>query len=173
MRNIIKLTQTQLCESLRCYGTFNGVKDDAAEFGPMRLAEIVMASHSLSDAERRDAYNVFVAAYAAVRGLPTKQSQRAISPEKGFNFIGLTIDQRSKAGDTARKTMQSKLYCLQARTPEAAKKLAAKLTAPRVKTVASRTDKVAKFAKVWAGLTPAMQRDIIAAAAQIKANKAA
>jgi hypothetical protein len=168
MRNIIKLTHTQLCEAMRCYGAFNGVKDNAAEFGPRRLAEIVLASHSLSDADRRDAYNAFVAGYAKARGLPTKQSQRAVSDK--LNFIGLIIDRRQgKQADTARKTIQSRLYVLHPRSPEAAAKMAERLLAPKVKHVASRSDKVAKFAKQWASFTPAMQRDIIAAAAQLKA----
>ena len=169
MRNIIT-SPTVLNSYLSAYGTACGMKDAAKDYERQRLAEIVLYAHSIPMAERQRAYNEFVQAYATAKHVKCFNSQRAVSPKKGFNFCGLIIGRETNADDTARKTMQARLYVLEERTPEAAKTLAAKLMAPRVKTVASRTDKVARDAAKLAKWTPAYMRDVLA---QVKAIKAA
>jgi hypothetical protein len=145
---------------LDTYGTFCGTADAAKEFGPARLADIVLASHSLTDEERRDAHNVFVQAFATARRVKAHQSQRATKP---FNFIGLTIEQKTKSGHSAQKACWRKLYVLHPRSPEAAEKLAARLTAPRVITKPSSKDKATALAKQYSKLTVAQKRWFMAA----------
>ena len=169
MRNNIT-SQAVLQDYMATYGAYSGAKDAAKDYERTRLAEIVLYSHSLSTVERQVAYNVFVRAYATAKHVPFHTSERAVSPKKGFNFLGYTIGQRSAAGDAARKTMQARLYVLEERTPEAAKEMAAKLMAPRVKTIASRKDITAKRAKMLASWTPAELRDALAQAMKIRAK---
>lgn len=140
---------------LDSYGTHCGNVDAAKEFGPARLAEIVLASHSLSDEERRDAHNVFVAAFAKARHVKCHQSQRATKP---FNFIGLTIEQKTKSGQSAQKACWRRLYVLHPRSPEAAEKMAARMTAPQVTTKRSSKDVATSWAEKYLKFTPAQKR---------------
>ena len=169
MRNNIT-SPTVLNSYLSAYGTACGMKDAAKDYERQRLAEIVLYAHSIPMAERQRAYNEFVQAYATAKHVKCFNSQRAVSPKKGFNFCGLIIGRETNADDTARKTMQARLYVLEERTPEAAKALAAKLMAPRVKTIASRKDITAKRAKMLASWTPAELRDALAQAMKIRAK---
>ena len=169
MRNNIT-SQAVLQDYMATYGAYSGAKDAAKDYERTRLAEIVLYSHSLSTVERQVAYNVFVRAYATAKHVKCFNSQRAVSPKKGFNFCGLIIGRETNADDTARKTMQARLYVLEERTPEQAKAKAAALMAPRVKTIASRKDITAKRAKMLANWTPAELRDALAQAMKIRAK---
>ena len=156
------ITIATLHTYLDSYGTHCGAADAAKEFGPARLAEIVLASHSLDDEKRRDAHNVFVAAFAKARRVKAHQSQRATKP---FNFIGLTIEQKTKSGHSAQKACWRRLYVLYPRSPEAAEKMAARMTAPRVETKASSKDKATAMAKRYLAMTTAQKRWFMAAIA--------
>jgi hypothetical protein len=179
MRNI--LTTTQLHNSCREWGRFNGAAEAHKLFGKAELAQIALASPTLTDEGRRDAYNAMVQGFAAGAHLKTYMAQRT-HKNPIFNFVPLTFSETSKAGKAFKQRLMRAAYVLTftSEKAEAAEAYAAKLVAPKIEHTPSRKDKVATFAKKYAAiqiafeaLSPTMRIDVLATVKTLKAAKAA